>query len=83
MSKQLADWTIPDDTDEQSGADRFEEEAAHALTAAARDLAARGWTPHDLANLVAEAVAPELPAPSTAELNALAILHESDDPFAG
>ena len=38
MSKQLADRTIPGDTDdEQAEADRFEEQAAHALAAAARD----------------------------------------------
>ena len=79
MSRQLADWTIPSSTDEQSETDRYEEIAAHALAAAARDLAGRGWTPHELANLVAEAVAPDLSAPAAREAG----LTEFPDPFAG
>lgn len=66
MSKQaFQEWqdSLPDDEREPDDRAYFEGWTLHALRTAARDLAALGWQARDLANEVAEAIAP--PAPPT------------------
>jgi hypothetical protein len=76
MSKRaFQDWqdSLPDDERESDDLAHFEGWSIHSLRTAARDLAALGWNAHDLANEVAEAIAPP----------ALPIdLPAIDDPFA-
>ena len=64
LSKRaFQEWqdSLPDDEREPDDRAHFEGSALHALRAAARDLAALGWKAHDLANEVAEAIAPPAP----------------------
>jgi hypothetical protein len=64
MSKwAFQEWqdSLPDDEREPDDRAQFEDWTLHALRTAARDLAALGWQAHDLANEVAEAVAPSGP----------------------
>jgi hypothetical protein len=61
MSKQaFQEWqnSLPDEDREPDERAQFEGVTIHALRMAARDLAALGWQAHDLANAVAEAIAP-------------------------
>jgi hypothetical protein len=77
MSKQaFQEWedSLPDDEREPDDRAHFEGWTLHALRTAARDLAALGWQAHDLANEVAEAIAP--PAPPVIDFPT------TDDPFA-
>lgn len=68
MSKQGAiGWELAQTEIEDEEADRFEEQALHAITSAARDLAGRGWTVEQIVGSVAEALAPEVPALSPAD----------------
>jgi hypothetical protein len=53
--------SLPGDEREPDERDHIEGLSLLALRSAARDLAALGWQPHDLANEVAEAVAPPAP----------------------
>jgi hypothetical protein len=66
--------SLPDEGCQPDEVAQFEGSSIHALRAAAQDLAALGWQAHDLANEVAEAIAP--PAPPID-------LPLSGDPFAG
>jgi hypothetical protein len=61
--RAFQEWqdSLPDDEREPDDRANFEGSTLHALRAAARDLAALGWKPHDLANEVAEAIAPSGP----------------------
>jgi hypothetical protein len=64
MSKQaFQEWqdSLPDDEREPDERNDFEGSAIHALRGAARDLVTLGWQAHDLANEVAEAIAPPAP----------------------
>ena len=73
MSKQaFQEWqdSLPDDEREPDARAHFEGWTLHALRTAARDLAALEWQAHDLANEVAEAIAPPAPPidqPTTAD----------------
>jgi hypothetical protein len=73
MSKQaFQEWqdSLPDDEREPDDRAHFEGWTLHALRTAARDLAALGWQAHDLANEVAEAIAPPatlIDQPTTAD----------------
>jgi hypothetical protein len=73
MSKRaFQKWqdSLPDDEREPDVRAHFEGWSLHALRTAARDLAALGWKAHDLANEVAEAIAPPAPPidlPTTAD----------------
>jgi hypothetical protein len=53
--------SLPDGEREPDDRAHLEGLSIHALRSAARDLAALGWQPQDLANEVAEAVAPPAP----------------------
>ena len=64
LSKRaFQEWqdSLPDDERESDDCAHLEGSSIHALRSAARDLAAVGWQAHDLANEVAEAIAPSTP----------------------
>jgi hypothetical protein len=73
--RDFQEWqdSLPDDERDSDDRAHLEGSSIHALRSAARDLAALGWQAHDLANEVAEAIAP----PATP-----IDLATSDDPFA-